>query len=68
MTKKITVKIDKLGNPTIETEGYIGAECKEATKNIEELFAGGGGVSTEYKEEWSQVDSNQEAQTEKVTW
>lgn len=48
--KIISIKIDNLGNPTIETSGYVGSACKNATKNIEDALAGKGMKVTEKPE------------------
>ncbi len=54
--KTITVTIDPLGNPKIEANGFQGQGCAEATAGLEKALAGGpGGVTREYKEEWSQT-------------
>jgi hypothetical protein len=59
--KQIKITIDKLGNPQVEALGFNGVGCKNATELLEKaLAAGDGGVSTEYKSEWS----NQEESTE----
>ena len=39
---KITVKIDALGNPTIEGHGFEGMACDEATRPLEEVLSGDG--------------------------
>lgn len=36
--KKIIVKIDSLGSPTVEAEGFYGVGCVDATKNIEDAL------------------------------
>ena len=40
MTKKIIITIDKIGNPTIEAEGFVGESCKDATKGLIAAFGG----------------------------
>lgn len=40
-TIKVTVKN---GVPTIETSGFVGTECLEATRNVEALLSGDEGV------------------------
>lgn len=35
--KKITVKI-KNGKSTVHTEGFVGSECKDATRALEEAL------------------------------
>ena len=41
--KRIKVTV-KNGIPTIETDGFEGTSCLEATANVEALLAGDGGV------------------------
>ncbi len=36
MAKRIKVTIEADGTPTIETSGFVGAECEAATKALEE--------------------------------
>jgi len=50
--KRITVKIDPLGNPTIEAHGFNGQGCEQATHNIEHVFRGGGENTREIKDSW----------------
>lgn len=52
--KKITVTVSKNGETTIETEGFVGASCQEATQPLEERL----GVTTSDvpKEELYQSD------------
>ena len=54
MSEKIIVKIDALGNPTVEAEGFQGVACEDATRPIEEILSGAGGVTKEFKPEWAQ--------------
>ena len=54
MNERIIVKIDALGNPTVEADGFTGTACEDATRPIEEVLAGSGGVTKEYKPEWQQ--------------
>jgi hypothetical protein len=37
MTKQVRVLVDKQGVISAKTEGYVGAECKDASKIFEEL-------------------------------
>lgn len=41
--RKITVS-SKFGKPTISTSGYEGDSCLEATRRLEEVLSGEGGV------------------------
>jgi hypothetical protein len=47
---KILIKIDKAGNPIIETEGFLGSECEHSTKSLLEKFGGEGDLT--YKPEY----------------
>ncbi len=38
MAKKIEMKVSPTGEVTITTSGYRGAECKKATKELEEAL------------------------------
>jgi hypothetical protein len=38
--KKILVKIDPIGRPTIETVGFTGGACKVASQSIVNAFRG----------------------------
>lgn len=60
--KIISITIDNLGNPTIETSGYVGGACKTATKNIEDALAGKGMKVTE-KPEMHHVAAEEEQHT-----
>lgn len=50
--RKIKVKIDAMGNATIEAEGFMGDSCEIATKPIEEALSGGKGIERDYKPEF----------------
>lgn len=52
--KEITVKIGKDGKVQIETAGFIGAECKDATAAMKALL--GLEVEQEDKPEYFQVE------------
>lgn len=43
MSKSITVTM-RHGKATIETDGFEGTSCLEATKKLEDLLSGDGGV------------------------
>lgn len=65
--KKITIKIDPLGNPTVEAHGFNGVGCEDATRTLEEALAGGDGNMTRViKDEWSNADT--EVAEEQVKW
>jgi hypothetical protein len=53
--KKIIVKIDKAGRPTIEAQGFTGSSCQQATKPLEDAFRGAKSDTT-LKDEFHQVD------------
>lgn len=61
MQKTVTVTIDEMGNPKVEAHNFQGQGCADATAALEQALAGGsGGVSREYKPEWTaQGGSNQ---------
>ncbi len=55
MAERIIVKIDALGNPKIEAQGFKGSDCQIKTAPIENALASGGGPNTvELKPEWFQ--------------
>lgn len=64
--KKIKITISPIGNPTIEAEGFYGQGCAEATKNLEQVFSGGGETVREYKPEWNSYA--EEAEHVKQSW
>ena len=39
--KTIALTIAPNGNPKIDTQGFVGTSCQEATKGLEKLFGGG---------------------------
>lgn len=55
--KKVSVKIDVLGNPTIEAIGFNGVGCKEATRGLEDVFKGGN-LKVEEKPEMHNVEES----------
>lgn len=50
--RKLKVKIDAMGIPTIEAEGFFGDACEIATKPIEDALSAGKGVERDYKPEF----------------
>lgn len=69
MKKSITVKIDPMGNPEIEANGFNGQGCAEATKGLEEALAGGSGeFSREYKPEWNNPEDNTNQEEVHQSW
>jgi hypothetical protein len=63
--KKVTIKIDPLGRPTIEAHGFAGVGCEAATAPIEKALAGGNGVDVrEFKpERYAEEQSEQARQS-----
>jgi len=64
--KRVTVKIDQLGRPTVEAHGFQGVGCEAATKPIEGALAGGQGVDRVLKPEWHNIAT--EGEEEQVRW
>lgn len=62
MDKKVTITIDALGNPKVEAHNFQGQSCAAATGGLEKMLSGGGGVTTEFKPEWTQEDSTAQQQ------
>lgn len=57
MERKVTIKIDPMGTPSIEGHNFTGQSCAEATKGIEAALAMGvGTVEREYKPEWNETE------------
>lgn len=52
MTKRIKIKIDPLGNPTVEAEGFAGEDCTSATRGLEQALSGTAGATRELKPEY----------------
>jgi hypothetical protein len=57
--RSIKIKIDPLGNPTVEAVGFNGMDCEAATKGIEDAL-GGGGERTMKPEAYNEGDDRQE--------
>ena len=70
MNQQIKITIDKVGRPTIEAIGFVGGSCKDATKQLEDLFvsgaANGDGMSVVNKPEMYMVDT--ESEQNEVVW
>ena len=62
MNKRIIFKIDPLGNPIIEADGFIGTSCKDATKAFEDVFSGGE-MNTVDKPEALMIEEDSEEET-----
>lgn len=59
--EKIIVKINAVGQATVEAEGFMGRSCFTATKPIEDMLAGkAGDVITEEKPEANMIDLGEE--------
>jgi len=59
MQKNVVITIDEIGNPTFEANGFKGQGCTEATAALEKaLQSGPGGVTREYKPEWTAQGGN----------
>lgn len=61
--KTIKVSVGITGAPTIDTEGFVGEECKNVTKGLEGRFEGGS-VDVVEKPEMHEEASNEESQHE----
>lgn len=66
--RRIRVKIDPMGNPTIEAEGFAGQGCVDATAAIEKALSGGGDVTREFKPEFNESDTGQETEEHQFGW
>lgn len=58
--RKIKIKIDPMGTPTIEAEGFTGTSCSEATAGIERALGGGLDARDLKPEYYSGGDNQQE--------
>jgi hypothetical protein len=68
-TKRITVKIDPLGNPTVEAHGFNGVGCAAATAGIESALNSAASDATRViKPEWLNPETVGEAETQKMIW
>ena len=68
MSKIINVKIDPMGNATVEADGFQGQGCEDATSAIEKALAGGSGkVERTYKDEWHESE-DAETQNHEHNW
>ncbi len=64
--KRIIVKIDCIGNPVVEAEGFIGDSCVSATKPIEEALSGGAANVVHEKPEMHQPNTDELSDTENM--
>jgi len=65
MKRRVRVTIDPFGNPTIETEGFVGDSCAQATKKLEDLLSSTGMQNERYlKPEWHETDAQKETNTQ----
>jgi hypothetical protein len=63
--KRLIIKIDALGRPTIEAQGYSGDECIHATAPFEKALGGGDlEVDRVMKEEWVEGEQQTNQQTQ----
>jgi hypothetical protein len=58
--RKIVVKIDPLGNPTVEAVGFNGLGCQEATRGLEQALGGTLDQRTLKPEAYNEGDENQQ--------
>lgn len=66
--RKITIKIDRLGRPTVEAHNFNGVGCTDATRAIESALAGSGQEPARvYKPEWAN-DAEQEQGVHQQAW
>lgn len=63
--RKIKIKIDGMGTPTIEAEGFNGGDCTQATEGIERAL-GGAQDARNYKPEYYNEGDNQ--QENHISW
>lgn len=68
MQKRITVKIDPMGNSTVEANGYNGVGCEAATSALEGALAGGKGFSRVLKPEWQNPAHEETEIGQTVKW
>ena len=64
--RKIVVKIDAMGNPTVEAQNFEGMDCTSATAGIEAAL-GGTGERTLKAEYYEEGDEKEEV-TESLSW
>lgn len=58
--RKVIIKIDPMGTPTIEAEGFTGGKCAEVTAGLERAFGGGLDGRTLKPEYYTEGDEQQE--------
>ncbi len=65
MEKRVVVKIDAYGNPTIDAQNFAGVGCEQATRYLEAQLAGNVSVDRSFKPEYYGEDQKQE---QNLTW
>ena len=65
-SKRIIIKIDAVGNPSVEAEGFVGDSCQTATKPIEEALSGGAPNVVHEKPEMHQPNMDDLSETENM--
>lgn len=50
--KRIKIKIDPMGNPKIEAEGFLGEDCTAATSGLEAALSGTNATDRTLKPEY----------------
>jgi hypothetical protein len=64
--KIVKVKIDALGNSTVEADGFQGQSCIAATGPIEAALAGTGGMDREFKPEWALPETTEQGVEQRI--
>ena len=60
MSRSVKITIDPMGNPVVEAIGFDGESCVVATEAIEKALAGSSEVKKVFKNEWENVESEEE--------
>lgn len=68
MSRTIKVTIPQMGAPKVEAVGFDGEGCAAATKSIENALNSSGQSTTEFKPEWANPESAEEAEQETLSW
>lgn len=58
--EKIKIKIDVLGRPTIEADGFVGGACKNATQPFIDALSDGEALDNEDKPELIMLEEEEE--------
>ena len=64
MERKIIVTIPQFGAPKVEAIGFDGQGCTDATSAIEKALNSAGVENRDYKSEWANPESAEEAAQE----